>query len=143
MKSATLLLMTVLFTAAAVFSFGESRAVVSQDSVIAPYLSGCDGPKREETSNGVQVRLEICGSDHDGYDIDASNPSTGKKFDCRYSFTLTGTKRDGSDSVSISRDKTITVSSTATGWFNAYGESGIKDGKNFKISSFSVSCSES
>lgn len=141
MKTAVLFLMTFFLTATSVITFGETPMPTTEDAVT--YLSGCDGPKREETSNGVQVRLEICGSDRDGYDIDASNPSTGKKFDCRYSFTLTGTKRDGGDSVSISRDKTITVSSTATGWFNAYGESGIREGKDFKISSFSVSCSES
>ncbi|HVF30273.1 MAG TPA: hypothetical protein VNA22_04850 [Pyrinomonadaceae bacterium] len=141
MKTLALFLMTGFLTATSVITFGETRATVTEDA--ATFVSGCDGPKQEEKSNGVQVRLEICGNDLDGYDIDASNPSTGKKFDCKYNFTLTGTKREGSGSVSISREKTITVSSTATGWFNAHGESGIKEGKDFKISSFSVSCSES
>ena len=139
MKKLALFLVTILVAAAAVFAFRNSGTVETSSP---RYLSGCDGPKQEEKSNGVQVRLEICGSDHDGYDIDAANPDTGKKWDCRYNFTLSGNKKGGEGSVTISREKTITVSSTSNGWFNAYGESGM-EGKNLKISSFSVSCSES
>lgn len=140
MKKIALFLTTILMGSVAIFAWGQGRTVSSVEA--PPFVSGCDGDKREVTSNGVQVRLEICGSDQDGYDIDAANPSTGEKWDCRCELTLRGVSKSSGDSVEISRSKTITVSSTSTGWFNAWGESGIKEGKNFKISSFSASCSK-
>jgi|SRR5688572_7787914 len=145
MKKLALFLMMILLTSVAVFTFGQNRAFLREDSV--RYLSGCGGPKQEATSNDVQVRLEICGDSHDGYDIDAANPSTGEKFDCAYKFTLTGQTKEKEVATSISRERTITVSATSKGWFNAFGESGMKDDesrpvKNLKISSFTVTCSK-
>jgi len=139
MKKLALFLITILLSSVAVYTFGENRGLIHEGSVRS--FSSCDGGKREETSNGVQVRLEICGGDRDGYDIDASNPDTGEKWDCTYKFTLTGKNKENNESIDIFREKTVTVSSTAKGWFNAFGESGLK-AKDLNISIFSVSCSK-
>ena len=120
MKKLGSFLAIIIMASATVFSFGE---LVSD--------------KREVTDNGIQLRLEITGSDEDGYDVDASNPG-GEKRDCRVSFTLAGTDKDG-NSIDISKDLSITVSNTGSGWYNAAGEAGMK-GKKLRINSFSASC---
>ena len=142
MKKLALFFIAVLLTSVAVLAFGQDRAFNSENLV--RYVSDCssgDGnnKKREVTSNGVQVKLEICGSDLDNWEIDAVNP-TGQKYDCRCSFTLRGKDKDDK-SVEITRSRTITVSSTASGWFMADSESLSREGKKFEIMSFDVSCS--
>ena len=147
MKSLYLSLILFVLTAAAIFAFGRDP-IVTHTQAAGGFLSGCEGEKLERTSNGVQVRLEICGSDLDGYDIDASN-ATETKWECTYEFVLRGdTKEKDSDgkykeaSAQISRKNTVTVSDTRNGWYNAQGESGIKEGRNFRIASFTASCSK-
>jgi hypothetical protein len=139
MKKLALFLVLILVSSAPAFTAGRNRAVRPEGSIRhSPYSAPQD--KREVTDNDVQVRLEITGSDEDGWDIDAVNPTSGEKRECAVTFTLTGTdKKDEEKSIEISREKKITVSSTATGWFNADGEAGLP-GRRLKISSFNVSC---
>jgi len=108
-----------------------------------PSTSDCTGSdgrtkKREATSNGVQVKLEICGSDLDNYEIDAANPGS-TKHDCTCKFTLEGQDKEEKP-VQVSRSRTITVSSTGSGWYMADSESLSSTGKKFQITSFEVSC---
>src|SRR5688500_12431847 len=102
MKKIALFLVVAFVSSAAISISGRNLAVLPGDPI--RYVSGCDGPKQEQTSNGVQVRLEICGSDRDGYDIDAVNPDSGEKRECTAKFTLTGMDKAEAKSVDVSKE---------------------------------------
>lgn len=142
MKKLTLCFVVLVLVSIAAFTLNDPQAIAAANS--ASSMSGCSGPKQEKSDNGVQLRVEICGSDYDGYDIDASNPDTGEKWDCACEVRFRGKFKDKEGSVDFTRSHTITVSSTAKGWFNGFGDSGIKhDGdrvKDLSILNFSVSC---
>jgi hypothetical protein len=144
MKNLAICLITILTVTGAVFAAAPGGTPVIKAASALSDCSGSDGynKKREETNNGVQVKLEICGSDLDNWEIDAVNP-TGKAYDCSISFSLKGIHpSEEGKSVEISRSRSITVSSTASGWYNADSESVYREGKKFQITSLSVSCSE-
>ena len=139
MKKLALFLITILLTSATVFTLGQNRAIRSENYVrYDPAPASCN--KREVTEKEVQFILEITGSDCDGFDIDAVNP-TETKWDCTAKFTLRGKdKKEEGKSFEVSKESRITVSNTGKGRFNAGGEAGLA-GKDFEILSFSVSCS--
>jgi len=113
MKKLALLLIVSLIASVVVVNLGSDRSLASENPVPSPSdCAGSDGrnKKREATSNGVQVKLEICGSDLDNYEIDAANPGS-TKHDCTCKFTLEGQDKEEKP-VQVSRSRTITVSST-------------------------------
>jgi hypothetical protein len=144
MKRTAICLMIILTISGTIFAATAAETAVNTVASIRSDCAGSDGynKKREETSNGVQIKLEICGSDLDNWEIDAVNP-TGKAYGCSVSFSLKGVHpSEEGKTVEISRSRSITVSGTGSGWFNADSESLSREGKKLQITSLSVSCSE-
>ena len=133
------LLLTLIFLGTAAFTLGRNRAIRPADSIrYNPEDCKVEDGAVKPGDKGLKFQLKITGSDCDGYTILASNPTSGKKWNCTADFKFRGFDKDDKF-IEIPKKISGTVREDQTSEYSFAGEAGL-GGKRLSILWFDVTC---